>query len=317
MKKSIMFVLILFVCFISMNSVKAEEGQNKIGSRTQYCKYCTGGTDCLYVALDMETKKTSGVDAEDLITIYKNDFNHKVNFTRLFGWHGTYFYGNQPSDGYSYRDIAESYQNNGCYKYLYYIHISIDMFAFLPDLLKGDPDEYIYYLTNVENDDALVKKIEDKYDGQLILQWFKGEATKNKQYELVLSYGLDDIVFGSVDMVSKFQEITDSIKTSEPSHEYGCAVLTEPIKEKMNWVLNFIKYGGAALAILLGAFDFMKAVLSDEDNATKKAAGNFLKRLIAAVLIFLLPLFIQFILTTVEIEGFNVDAPTCGVGVSE
>ena len=99
-------------------------------------------------------------------------------------------------------------------------------------------------------------------------------------------------------------------------------VLSDPIKNKINWFLDLIKYGGAVLVIILGSADFLRATLSDEDGATKKAFQKFIKRILAAVLLFLLPLLIQFLFTTVDspvirIPGFNVDKPTCGIGVSE
>ena len=106
------------------------------------------------------------------------------------------------------------------------------------------------------------------------------------------------------------------------SGEDKCVVLTPRIKEKINWVLDLIKYGGAVLVIVLGSADFLRATLSDEDNASKKAFEKFIKRLIAAVLLFLLPLLIQLLFTTInnpviKIPGFNFDNPTCGIGVSE
>lgn len=97
----------------------------------------------------------------------------------------------------------------------------------------------------------------------------------------------------------------------------GCAVLTPDLIEKLNWALNILKYAGAILAILLGMLDFFKATISDDDGATKKASKRFIKRLIAAALIFIIPSLVQFILTTVKIPGVNVDSVTCGVGIDE
>lgn len=114
----------------------------------------------------------------------------------------------------------------------------------------------------------------------------------------------------------------DAETTINENNNTGCAVLSVPIKNKVNWFLNLIKYGGAVLVIILGSVDFLKATVSDEDGASKKAFQRLTKRLIAAALLFLLPLLIQFLFTTVnnpliEIPGFNVDKPTCGIGVSE
>lgn len=71
------------------------------------------------------------------------------------------------------------------------------------------------------------------------------------------------------------------------------------------WILNiikWIKYIIPVVVIILGILDFIKATGSDKDDDMKKAQGNFVKRLIAAALIFLIPLIIQFIL---PILGFD------------
>jgi large-conductance mechanosensitive channel len=50
------------------------------------------------------------------------------------------------------------------------------------------------------------------------------------------------------------------------------------------------------LVIVLGGLDFAKASLQSDEDAIKKAGINFGKRLIAAVLLFLLPLIINIVL---------------------
>lgn len=91
----------------------------------------------------------------------------------------------------------------------------------------------------------------------------------------------------------------------------GCAILSPVVREKLNWFLNIIKYGGSILAIILGMLDFVKAIFSDKDDASKEAGKKFIKRLIAAAILFLLPLILQFFLNIVEIPGFNQDNPYC------
>lgn len=114
--------------------------------------------------------------------------------------------------------------------------------------------------------------------------------------------------------------------TQNPEPEYkephistnnGCAILTPSMIDALNYALNIIKYGGTILAVLLGMLDFFKATVSDDDGATKKASTRFIKRLIAAALIFILPALIQFLLTSVKIPGVNADSVTCGVGIEE
>ena len=91
----------------------------------------------------------------------------------------------------------------------------------------------------------------------------------------------------------------------------SCGFISKDLESKLIWILNIIKYGGVVLAIGLGMLDFFKAILSDENDATKKAIQKFIKRLIAAVCIFLLPLIIQFLITTVNIQGVDSSNPFC------
>lgn len=77
------------------------------------------------------------------------------------------------------------------------------------------------------------------------------------------------------------------------------------------WVANivrWIKYIVPVLVIILGILDFIKAIASDKDDEMKKAQGRFVKRLIAAALVFIVPFIIEFILDKM---GFTVTG--CGV----
>lgn len=79
----------------------------------------------------------------------------------------------------------------------------------------------------------------------------------------------------------------------------------------INWVLNilkWIKYIIPVAVIVLGMIDFIKATASGKDDEMKKAQGRFIKRLIAAALIFLVPLLVEFILPKL---GFNYNS--CGL----
>lgn len=62
-------------------------------------------------------------------------------------------------------------------------------------------------------------------------------------------------------------------------------------------ILKWVKYIAPVLVIILGILDFVKALAAQDDDAMKKAQGKFVKRLIAAVLLFLLPLIIDYVLS--------------------
>ena len=303
MKKFIaMSILTIVCCLFSINNVKAEIGEGKIGEKTQYCIYCNG-KKCYSVVLDM-TKNAiprvfqTGQKTEEI------EFNPSV-LSQLI----------QQFTGGSNKFLSYKYNvGEGCPNYLHYFVIEKDQLGPI------NYDSYNYYITNSSDISDYIDKTADSYSS-----WAKflseGKYIGKIKYELKFSYGIDSTEQSSATIASYITPIYSDFKarrSEELKHEdVGCAILTPPILEKLNWAFNIIKYVGSILAILLGSVDFLKAVFSDEDKATNKAAQKFLKRIIAAILIFLLPLMIQFVLNNVEIEGFNKDAPTCGIGISE
>lgn len=73
-------------------------------------------------------------------------------------------------------------------------------------------------------------------------------------------------------------------------------------------ILRWIKYLAPVIVIVIGILDFIKAISSDKEDEIKKAQGRFIKRLIAAALIFIIPLIIEFVLDKM---GFGYDS--CGL----
>lgn len=73
-------------------------------------------------------------------------------------------------------------------------------------------------------------------------------------------------------------------------------------------ILRWIKYILPVIVIVMGILDFIKAIAAGKDDELKKAQGSFTKRLIAAALVFLIPLIVEFVLDKM---GFGYD--TCGL----
>ena len=69
-------------------------------------------------------------------------------------------------------------------------------------------------------------------------------------------------------------------------------------KRLVDWIMNilrWIKYLVPVLLIVLSILDFVKAMAGEKDDELKKAQKHFTIRLIAAVLIFLMPFILEFI----------------------
>ncbi len=61
-------------------------------------------------------------------------------------------------------------------------------------------------------------------------------------------------------------------------------------------IVSWIRYIVPVVIIILTILDFIKAIAADNEDEIKKASGRFAKRLIVALIIFLLPLLLEFIL---------------------
>ena len=63
--------------------------------------------------------------------------------------------------------------------------------------------------------------------------------------------------------------------------------------ELITLVVNVIKIGVPVLLIIFGMLDFGKAVIAQKEDEIKKSQGLFVKRLVSAVLVFLVIFIVQ------------------------
>lgn len=84
-------------------------------------------------------------------------------------------------------------------------------------------------------------------------------------------------------------------------------------KESVAWllqqILNYIKILGPSLAIALGTIDFVKAIVVSDEKSMKETQKKFVNRLIAAFLLFFVPLIVQVLL---NLFGFTTNI-ACGL----
>ena len=145
------------------------------------------------------------------------------------------------------------------------------------------------------------------------------EFTKYKQEkETVVDFC--DSILNSMDYIYSEEENTVTacvatclgIKNYMPD-EYGNNDLSDcGFSDRLViWIANvvrWIKYIIPVVVMALGILDFIKAMAGDKDDEMKKAQGRFVKRLIAAALIFLAPIIIEFIL-----DKMGFAANDCGI----
>ena len=92
-------------------------------------------------------------------------------------------------------------------------------------------------------------------------------------------------------------------------------ILTQDAYDFLEEIIGYIRIFVPILLIVLGAVDFTSAVTSQDQEALKKSGVKFMKRTIAAIAVFFVPLIIKVLLNLPGIKGnINlVDDPTCGL----
>ena len=98
----------------------------------------------------------------------------------------------------------------------------------------------------------------------------------------------------------------------EPDKIDDCRTLFgEPLIEKINDIMDIVKIFIPILLIVLGIVDFTKAVFSGKSDDMSKSQKTFIKRILAAVLVFIAPFFINLILDLANEVWSNISSDTC------
>ena len=137
--------------------------------------------------------------------------------------------------------------------------------------------------------------------------------TYNEEKEKLKSYCSSKVKHGTYtdSCVKRCLTIADEIKeiegTSATQTDSKCGFSGKLVQYIAN-IIRWVKYIIPVVVIVLGILDFIKATSAGKEDEIKKAQGSFVKILIAAALIFIVPFIIEFIL---DIFGF--DAFGCGI----
>ena len=82
----------------------------------------------------------------------------------------------------------------------------------------------------------------------------------------------------------------------------------------ISFIINLFKIATPIILIIVSIIDLVKALASSKDDQIKKAQSNFIKKLIAAVLVFLVIYIVQFVITAVadgDDEGNVTNCLSC------
>ena len=96
----------------------------------------------------------------------------------------------------------------------------------------------------------------------------------------------------------------------------SCKMLSNDFVAKLDWILDILKIAGPILAVGLGTLDFIKVVASgDADKEMKSAFKKFSIRIVSAILLFIVPVILAFLMDTFlgNQNGYDSDNPFCDV----
>lgn len=85
------------------------------------------------------------------------------------------------------------------------------------------------------------------------------------------------------------------------------------IRYLINEILQYPKIIVPILIIVLGMLDFAKAAIASKDDEIKKAQSTFIKRLIAGVVVFLVPIIIDILMGFADIVWAGLGYTSCGL----
>lgn len=103
------------------------------------------------------------------------------------------------------------------------------------------------------------------------------------------------------------------INWGDPADVSCDGIIGEELLDFINKIFRWIRILAPIVVILLSSVEFAGALLQDDRDALKKASSKFIKRLIIAVALFLVPLVLEFILNAFnEITKANTDI--CNIG---
>lgn len=196
------------------------------------------------------------------------------------------------------------------------------------DAFCGSDDSVNFYCTgdNCSDDDICIIYDDYKNEIQQTISGYKSAKNASEKKAIMDEYNklkedlngfctsaLGTLNYAEGNCVSQCIKLTKDIADWEieagirtPGGSDKCNIGIAIVTMVYN-VLKWAKYIVPALIIVLSILDFIKAMASQSDDEMKKAQGKFIKRLIIAILLFLLPLIINFLLKTFGMYSSKCD----------
>lgn len=117
-------------------------------------------------------------------------------------------------------------------------------------------------------------------------------------------------------LIEDGSSINDTKEEEKPKEDIDdCLDLfSQEFIDEINSYLLIVRIAVPILLIVLGTLDFAKAVFSSSEDEMKKAQSKFMKRVIAAVLVFLIPVLVNLLLDIANSVWSYIDPNSCNIG---
>ena len=105
--------------------------------------------------------------------------------------------------------------------------------------------------------------------------------------------------------------ILDTISCGFNANGDPLLVMDSMIPNLISTIINIIKIAVPILLVVFGMLDLGKAVMAQKEDEIKKGQQTFVKRLIAAVIVFLVVFVVQIVIGLVAPRGENQNMWSC------
>ena len=96
-----------------------------------------------------------------------------------------------------------------------------------------------------------------------------------------------------------------------PTTDDACQLLGDDTIKLIDDIMRIIRIIVPLLLIVLGMTDFLRATFSDNEDNMKKDRERFIKRIIAAIIVFIVPMFVHLVLNVANSVWIDISPETC------
>lgn len=203
--------------------------------------------------------------------------------------------------------------NEDKYVYLYFNESKVRV-------VKGDEvlqicgaEDKNFVLCSGEVSDIQVSRVLKEYstNGGCPINIYRNQFTSGINQGSVV-YSLDRLTNASNMTTYIYIKGSDTKPEPTPVDPTDCnQLLGEDVINFINEIMKWIRIFVPILLIGLGILDFTKATFSKTEDDMKKAREKFIKRIIAAVLVFLVPIFVNLLLELANSVWGWINPETC------